>query len=447
MKWRAGNAGGMSLIQALGDTYPCAECCKGGPPAPANLSLILLAQAAQDDGAVCLDGSPAAMYIDFGDQEHFVIFQEVSSLPEEVVPIHSVIKLAAFNFTPPPPPPPAQKNLFLIVHGGGWCNSNDSCSLRANTTLGSSTDLAAFSNTIMSSEGFLSNDPAINAPFWNWTRVFLNYCDGSSQLSDVSDPVVVPAAPISPIFYRGARVRAAQEAYLLTSAGLAGAKEVVVAGCSAGGLSTYLHIDKWAAAVPNAKVSGLADSGFFLNYDWTTGTASSGQPGQSAFPSNLSYPYRMWWIWNSTNVIGALTPACVAAQSTGSEWLCLFAENIVPVITTPLFALQSYYDSYQTAAIAHLNNSDPNITAFNAYGALLRDTVKNSFKKNPASGFALDACAHHCGPLSWDDITFPKNGSSQAQTANAWRQGLGGSDEQVAVFPCITCCQAVIVPG
>ena len=290
----------------------------------------------------------------------------------------------------------------------------------------------------MSSEDFLSNDPAVNAPYFNWTRVFLHYCDGFSQLSDVADPItVVPAAPISPLFYRGARVRAAQEAYLLESAGLAGAKEVVIAGCSAGGLSTYLHVDKWAAAVPKAKVSGLADSGFFLNYDWTTDAPS----GQSAFPSNLSYPFRMWWIWNNTNATGALPPACVAAQSTGSEWLCLFAENIVPVLTSPLFALQSYYDSYQTEAIAHLNNSDPNITAFNAYGARLRDTVKNSFKKNPASGYALDACAHHCGPSSWDDITF-KNGYSQSQTADAWRKGLGGSDEQIAAYPCVTCCQA-----
>lgn len=117
----------------------------------------------------------------------------------------------------------------------------------------------------MLSENFLLNDPRVNAPFWNWTRVFLRYCDGSSQTSDVSSPVVIdPPTPISPIYYRGARVRAAQQEYLLASAGLGAAKEIVIAGCSAGGLSTYLHVDKWAAAVPNAKVRGMADSGFFL---------------------------------------------------------------------------------------------------------------------------------------------------------------------------------------
>jgi hypothetical protein len=33
-------------------------------------------------------------------------------------------------------------------------------------------------------------------------------------------------------------------------------------------------------------VTGLADSGFFLNYDWTTKKPGSGAPGSAAFPSN-----------------------------------------------------------------------------------------------------------------------------------------------------------------
>jgi len=225
LQWRAGDAAGKSLLQAPGDSFPCAECCRGGPPQPPNVSLVLLTQAAATEGAVCLDGSPPALYIDRGDPEHFLIFQE----------------------------------------GGGWCSSPLQCSERANSTLGSSAFDPPWSTTQMSSESFLSNDPMVNVPFWNWTRVFLRYCDGSSQTSDVSNPMAIEGpAPVSPIYYRGARVRAAQEAYLVASAGLGTAKEVVIAGCSAGGLSTYLHVDKWAAAVPAAKVRGMADSGFFL---------------------------------------------------------------------------------------------------------------------------------------------------------------------------------------
>lgn len=75
-RWRAGAAAGQQLLQAPGDSYPCAECCQGGPPAPPNVSLVLLTQAAAEHGAVCLDSSPPALYIDHADPEHFLIFQE-----------------------------------------------------------------------------------------------------------------------------------------------------------------------------------------------------------------------------------------------------------------------------------------------------------------------------------------------------------------------------------
>ncbi len=35
--------------------------------------------------------------------------------------------------------------------------------------------------------------------------------------------------------------------------GLGGATDLVVSGCSAGGLATFLHTDQWCAAVPKAK--------------------------------------------------------------------------------------------------------------------------------------------------------------------------------------------------
>ena len=147
----------------------------------------------------------------------------------------------------------------------------------------------------------------------------------------------------------------------------------------------------------------------------------------------------MWWMWSVANLTGALPPACVAAQSAGSEWLCLFAETLVPWLATPIFALQSYFDSYQSQAIAHLSQPNPNVSALNAYGARLRDTVKNAFAEKPQSGFALDACFHHCGANCWDDVTFP-NGLSQSQAADSWRRGTGASVEQIAAYPCSSCC-------
>lgn len=303
------------------------------------------------------------------------------------------------------------------------------------------------------------------------------------------------------LFFRGARVRLAQQEYL-RAAGLGGATEIVIAGCrcvlvggrgglrptpsswsvsaaqaplektmhailssaplclssalitrpppppllSAGGLSVYLHTDKWAAAFPSARVSGLADSGFFLNYDHTTGAPAGGAPGSPTFPSNTSYPWRMWWMASVANVTDALNARCLAAQAPGAEWLCLFAEATAPFLTSPVFALQSYHDSYQVSAIL---DAPGNATAINAFGLLLSARLKATLLASAVPhGAALDACFHHCGSsgTTWPAIPFTKNTTVQNQAWAKWYTAHGSAGErlweQIADWPCKWCCGA-----
>ena len=62
-------------------------------------------------------------------------------------------------------------------------------------------------------------------------------------------------------------MRAIQDS-LIADNGLASATDVVVSGCSAGGLATYLQCDNWAERVaevaPAAKVRCMPDSGKLL---------------------------------------------------------------------------------------------------------------------------------------------------------------------------------------
>lgn len=233
-----------------------------------------------------------------------------------------------------------------IIHqnGGGWCSSPISCAQRSNTTLGTSrffpttTPLSNFS--FLDNEGYTRTDPTENPLMHNWTIVDLMYCDGSSQTSELSEPMSVPGWP-SPIFHRGARILRATIASLLAS-GLSNATDVVISGCSAGGLSTYLHADKWSAALApyGARVSAIADSGFFLDYNATG--------------SDLTFPERMQWTFNTLNISASLYPSCLELYPGDQGWRCFMAQYAAPHIRTPLFALQSYFDSYQIGAIAQV---------------------------------------------------------------------------------------------
>ncbi|GJM86550.1 hypothetical protein PR202_ga02419 [Eleusine coracana subsp. coracana] len=86
-----------------------------------------------------------------------------------------------------------------LVHfeGGGWCSNVTTCLERKGTRLGSSKKMAkqiAFS-------GILSDAPENNPDFYNWNKVKVRYCDGSSFTGDVEE-----VDPATKLHYRGARI-------------------------------------------------------------------------------------------------------------------------------------------------------------------------------------------------------------------------------------------------
>jgi O-palmitoleoyl-L-serine hydrolase len=233
----------------IGSTPPCAAqpaIGQGGRHTLCTIIAILIAEAfvtaratnsntakrywlPTTSGAVYLDGSPAAYYVKReAESTKWVLWQQ----------------------------------------GGGWCHTDAECLTRSRGTLGSSRSYPAtlelFSRNASLGTAFeqLSNIPIVNPFLYNFSKIFLPYGDGTSQISDLDGPVHVGRAAI---FYRGARVLRSLISALSKTI-LADATDVIVGGSSAGALSAYLHVDKWAAALPNARVVALPDSGFFLNY-------------------------------------------------------------------------------------------------------------------------------------------------------------------------------------
>ena len=83
------------------------------------------------------------------------------------------------------------------------------------------------------SNGMLSSDCAIS-PFCNASAVHMNYCDGASFSSARGYDSA------SGLHFAGAAIFNATVARLL-DLGLADATEVILKGCSAGGLTIYLN--------------------------------------------------------------------------------------------------------------------------------------------------------------------------------------------------------------
>ncbi|XP_042466140.1 pectin acetylesterase 8-like [Zingiber officinale] len=249
-------------------------------------------------GAVCLDGSPPAYHLSSG---------WGSGLRSWVV----------------------------HLEGGGWCRNQTTCGYRKDSALGSSNKMDAQSYF----SGILSNDQALNPDFYNWNRVKIRYCDGSSFTGDVEE-----RDPVSHVYYRGARIWLAVMQELLAR-GMREAETALLTGSSAGGLASILHCDSFRGFLPSsAKVKCLSDAGYFVH---TKDIA--GEETIKAYYNDVV----------TTHGSAKNLPGCNSAMEPA---MCFFPQYMVHEVKTPLFILNSAYDSWQVSNILVPDTADPNGT-------------------------------------------------------------------------------------
>jgi hypothetical protein len=244
--------------------------------------------------------------------------------------------------------------------------------MRSRSNLGTST---IFSDSIRLSDAYWSTDPERNSLMHNWNMVMLAYCDGGSFSGDRETPLVTESG--ATLHFRGAAIlRAVQETLLGPDYGLGEASDVVISGCSAGGLATYMQCDRWAQRLAehgSPKVRCLADSGMFLDVqdDFAASDAAAFEnPGTSTVPRVLATVWSVFstaellrcvwvcfagfhaalvWAYEAMELEGDASCMTRYAQ-TNDQWRCVFAEYTLPEISTPTFLVNSKFDSWSLLA-------------------------------------------------------------------------------------------------
>lgn len=122
----------------------------------------------------------------------------------------------------------------------------------------------------------LSLNATVNADWFNANAVYVGYCDGGSFAGHVDAPLRVGNATLflrgravfdavlADLQVRGERERRAmlleaQRVRPPPQPRMAGATDVVLKGCSAGGLATYIHAERLYAfgqGIPGVQVRG-----------------------------------------------------------------------------------------------------------------------------------------------------------------------------------------------
>ncbi|KAJ4842687.1 Pectin acetylesterase 7 [Turnera subulata] len=245
---------------------------------------ITILETARARGAVCLDGSPPAYHLERGSGSGI-------------------------------------NNWLVHMEGGGWCEDLASCVSRRDTYKGSSLKM----EKTMGFSGILGSKQAANPDFYNWNRIKIRYCDGSSFTGDVE-----AVDPKTKLFFRGERVWQAVIDDLLAK-GMKNAQNAILSGCSAGGLAAILHCDKFRSLLPaSARVKCVSDAGYFIH-----GTDIAGGSYVESFYSKV------------VKLHGSAKTLPASCTSRMRPELCFFPQYVAQSMRTPLFILNSAYDAWQ----------------------------------------------------------------------------------------------------
>lgn len=306
--------------------------------------------------------------------------------------------------------PTGSKKWLLSLEGGGYCASSwNNCyeyGFQSYVNQGTS------NSTILNSRGYTvptwdfsanlgnyySQDPNINPMMHDWNIVYMHYCDGgawtsnlagnvtyngTAWLSDSAPEVAVNVPTGTTLHFRGYANKMSILKDLEQNYGLLDATDIVVGGQSAGAFAAYAYLDSISSMYPDKVVVGMPDSGFFLAVN---------------YPS-CNYLAQFQWIYDNMNSGSVINGACVQSYtlSGGDPRNCMFAQYLIPYIQTPLFALQSSFDSSQYLYILCLAySSDPtNETAIYGYSQYFRQVYYASGMGEARKSGFLSNCPRH----------------------------------------------------
>ncbi|PIN07600.1 Pectin acetylesterase [Handroanthus impetiginosus] len=324
---------------------------------------------------------------------------------------------------------------LLHVEGGGWCNTISSCSARKRTKLGSSTYMEPEVQFL----GILNHDPLQNPDFFNWNKVKIRYCDGSSFSSHPENEFKNGTK----LFFRGQLIWDTLMDELL-SIGMSKARQALLTGCSAGGLATLIHCDDFRNLLPkDANVKCLADAGFFLNEKDIAGKHTI----ESFYHE----------VVNLQGVAKSLNHECLARSEPSK---CFFPQEFIGNIKTPVFLVQPAYDFWQIANILVPDSSDPtgswlrcklNILHCNSSQLEVLHGYRNSllktlsgFHKNPEGGVFVNSCFVHCQTWvaeTWHSPSSPRiNSKTVAESVGDWYFKREAAIHIDCPFPCNPTC-------
>eukprot|EP00927_Polykrikos_kofoidii_P041022 TRINITY_DN3495_c0_g1_i1.p1 TRINITY_DN3495_c0_g1~~TRINITY_DN3495_c0_g1_i1.p1 ORF type:complete len:442 (-),score=35.85 TRINITY_DN3495_c0_g1_i1:169-1386(-) len=288
----------------------------------------------------------------------------------------------------------------ISIDGGGWCYNEELCFSRSKTALGTSSMFSKSSGCACMN---MNVDGTVDA---ECNCIRMPYCDGASFSGFRPKPWPVKSLENSVrgdvLYFRGIKNFDATMDFAF-SHGLNAATEFVLTGGSAGGLSTFLHVDRiadrLARQAPKCSLVRAAPVvGYFLDHDNYRHDANN-------YTAFMKYIHSMQNLTFGSD--GGLTAACQSLYPAKPHF-CFMSPHMQQLIRTPFFMFNSKYDAWQ------LNNELQTKWTTPATRQAVLDygddfmTQFEPVRAEPRNGAFITSCICHGCPwtrLTWDGGT------------------------------------------
>lgn len=214
----------------------------------------------------------------------------------------------------------------------------DSCYKRSSTNLGSSLKYPATRN--YDKRGILSTVQSVNPGFYNWTKVYVPYCDGSLHQGSRNSTVSYKGKEL---YFRGSNNTLETLRHLNETIGFFSlGKKLLVTGVSAGGIATYIWSNYIYENSLSKDVVSVPDSGIFVNqfvnpFSGKAQMVDSGLALRKIVNTECNIPLA----------------ECAAMYPDLAQ--CFSAGVIPQFLKNPFFIIESQYDLYDIDVAIGLN--------------------------------------------------------------------------------------------
>eukprot|EP00929_Paragymnodinium_shiwhaense_P115841 TRINITY_DN8499_c0_g5_i1.p1 TRINITY_DN8499_c0_g5~~TRINITY_DN8499_c0_g5_i1.p1 ORF type:complete len:506 (-),score=83.73 TRINITY_DN8499_c0_g5_i1:221-1738(-) len=302
----------------------------------------------------------------------------------------------------------------VYFEGGGECRTADDCRGWFEGGRGDSSRWQDTKNP--ERQNTMDSDCSANPDFCSWSKIYIPYC--TADMHSGTRREGMPS--LGGYFFSGHNNVVALLQDMKRLPGYAAPTSALITGASAGGIGSFMHVDFFAEAWPDAAVKAAPECGFFY-----AGVRDTEDYHESKATPSKNLGFIEEW--------APFYPRACAVATNNNMGRCTDAHFLYPYIRSPLFIRENQYDTAKLANCG-FKSSSTDFDYLKAWGRWMRAQLE-VISRSKKDGFFSASCYMHAGNFGFESSPIVK-GVNMRDALSNWFFEKGDVHKQHLMDDC-----------